>query len=183
MNLKNKKGFSLIEVMTVVGIIAVVSLIAIPNYQRFNAKAKQANAKAELASIYGMQIAFNQEFESYHPNLFIVGYTPDGWPATGGCPNVSAGGPTRYYRTGFHATPGAPVGAATSYPQLPAGCAGAFSYAATSTDTAISNAAAVVVGTTSFLLTSEGQIRGGGAQEDRWTINQNKLMLNTQIGY
>ena len=40
-SLKNDKGFSLVELMIVVAIIGVLSALAVPKFQSFQAKAKQ----------------------------------------------------------------------------------------------------------------------------------------------
>ncbi|HDS1123422.1 TPA: pilin [Stenotrophomonas maltophilia] len=43
------RGFSLIELMVVLAIISILGVIALPQYQRFTAKARLAGALAELA--------------------------------------------------------------------------------------------------------------------------------------
>jgi type IV pilus assembly protein PilA len=50
--LKNRQGFTLIELMIVVAIIGVLSVISIPNFLMFQAKARQAEAKAALGAIF-----------------------------------------------------------------------------------------------------------------------------------
>ena len=50
--LKGRQGFTLIELMIVVAIIGVLSVISIPNFLMFQAKARQAEAKAALGAIF-----------------------------------------------------------------------------------------------------------------------------------
>ena len=64
-NLKNKKGFTLIELMIVVAIIGILAAIAIPNFLNFRNKAKSAEAKSNLGAIRSCEETYNTEFESY----------------------------------------------------------------------------------------------------------------------
>jgi type IV pilus assembly protein PilA len=66
-NLKKKiaKGFTLIELMIVVAIIGILAAIAIPNFLKFQCKAKQSEAKTGLKAVYTTQLAYNGEFGSY----------------------------------------------------------------------------------------------------------------------
>ena len=47
----NNRGFTLIELMIVIAIIAILAAIAIPNFIKHREKAKIADAKAELKTI------------------------------------------------------------------------------------------------------------------------------------
>ena len=49
--LKSKAGFSLVELLVVVGIMGVISALAIPAYNKYNAKTNEAGAKAEAKTI------------------------------------------------------------------------------------------------------------------------------------
>ena len=56
--IRNKKGFTLIELMIVVAIIAILAAIAIPNFLKFQAKSKQSEARTMLTGIYEAELAY-----------------------------------------------------------------------------------------------------------------------------
>jgi type IV pilus assembly protein PilA len=60
-----RKGFTLIELMIVVAIIGILASIAIPDFLKFQARAKQAEAKMNLGAIYTQQIAYYGEYTTY----------------------------------------------------------------------------------------------------------------------
>lgn len=64
-NLRNQKGFTLIELMIVVAIIGILSAIAIPNFITFRYKAKTSEAKSNLGAIRSCEEAYKAEMESY----------------------------------------------------------------------------------------------------------------------
>ncbi len=72
--LKAQEGFSLIELMVVIVIIGILSSIAVPNFQKFQLKAKRAEAKANLAALYAAEQAFKSEFAQYFAGLPDVGF-------------------------------------------------------------------------------------------------------------
>ncbi len=58
-------GFTLVELTVVVAIVGVLAAIAIPNFLRFQAKAKQAEARANLAGIYVAQVSYFSTNNAY----------------------------------------------------------------------------------------------------------------------
>ena len=76
--MKNQKGFSLVELMVVVAIIGILAAIAIPNYQKFQRRARQAEPKTMLSSIYTAQTTFIAEYGLGTSNLLQMGITPGG---------------------------------------------------------------------------------------------------------
>jgi type IV pilus assembly protein PilA len=83
----NRKGFTLVELMIVVAIIGILSAIAIPAYQKYQARARQSEAKVGLAGLYTVEKAFHTMENSYSACIVDIGYKVDS--------NV------RYYKVGF----------------------------------------------------------------------------------
>ncbi len=58
---RNPKGFTLIELMIVVAIIGILAAIAIPNFLKYQAKARQSEARINLGGIFVAEMAYYGE--------------------------------------------------------------------------------------------------------------------------
>ena len=183
----NQKGFSLIELMIVVAIIGILATIAVPNFQRFQAKARQSEAKSALSAIYAAEKAFYAEWSFYRGELRDIGYRPEGQmnyavgfaglgPATAAYPNfipnqqgapadtcvsTRAGGAGRICHNG--------TWSAFAPPFATAAAAGGCGFAAAPT-------------ATQFSAHANGMTapNPGGALTDQWLIDDLKNLCNTR---
>ena len=81
-----RSGFTLIELMIVVAIVAFLAMIAVPSFGRFLAKAKRSEAYMNLHTIYAAQKAHFAEHGTYSPILNGaggVGWKPEGYKGGG----------------------------------------------------------------------------------------------------
>ncbi len=76
--LHTQKGFTLIELMIVVAIIGILAAIAIPNFLRFQAKSKQAEAKTNLGALGTTAEAYRAEQDTYEATIGQLGWVAQG---------------------------------------------------------------------------------------------------------
>jgi prepilin-type N-terminal cleavage/methylation domain-containing protein len=75
----NNRGFSLIELMVVVGIIAILVAVVTPVYSSFSFKSRQVEAKASLAGLFSSQKTFFMQYGAYHTSFQALGFAPEGY--------------------------------------------------------------------------------------------------------
>ena len=72
-----QRGFTLIELMIVIAIIGILAAIAIPNFNRFQAKSKQAESRANLKGIFTAAKARFAERDNYGSSFLDIGFAPE----------------------------------------------------------------------------------------------------------
>lgn len=184
--LKDETGFTLIELMVVVAIIGVLSAIAVPNFKKYQAKAKQSEAKIQLAAVYASEVGSMADYDAFATCLLGIGYE---WPQRG------------YYIIGFDVSeiaavtatgrmPGAncssdEVGGYTLVPQtahLKAGRSTVTGPADLDDLTIASGEATYIpVEADSFTAAAAGNI--ASTLTDKWTIDTTKKLYNEVVGY
>jgi len=177
---KSIAGFTLVELMVVVGIIGVLAAVAIPQFRSYQAKAKQSEAKILLSSIFMAEEAYKVEY-NYATCLKTMGIN----------------GSTKTYRVGFAADQS---GTVTNIPsscstdnatfafQGDSGIAAFTALAVTGPidasyyrqDDTTATAPSAAVTNTGFIAQAEGNV--GGATTDIWVINHKKALVNFQAG-
>lgn len=168
--------------MVVVAIIGILASLGIPQFNKFQAKARQSESKGYLSAIFSGEATFLSEWNVYTVSLKNIGVGPQGQQLryTGGFPNTTTC--TNYAAT----NPNAPGENGANTNQLNdalvnTGGAGWYgtvtSVAAPVGDTCDATAAAQA-----FTAVIYGQPNNNSITMDVWTINQQKTILNTSPG-
>jgi type IV pilus assembly protein PilA len=184
--LKSQKGFSLIELMIVVAIIGILATVAVPNFTRFQAKARQSSGKSLLAGYFSAQKATYSEYQYFPGNYAGAGFKPEGQLAYRlvAADNGDAAGSATTNPNDVGTVASGCVTTATAPSATVCGNAYLGSWtelASVAAPPSCTAAAAGAEGAAGSFLTCVGS-NIGGTQADSWSINQLKVVTNTQNG-
>jgi type IV pilus assembly protein PilE len=196
-------GFTLVEILVVVAIVAILMAIALPAYNKYVYRGRQIEAKSMLTKLYTAEKLFATETGSYTLCLSQIGVPTAAQPGTDQDPN-------RHYAVGFN-TSLLTTAQSCGYNGLPAtdGTQPCNAYdwgpmggpASTAGNTCVTtdmysagirkeNSAIAVPDNTNlrlvdsditmstFLAAASGNVSARSAY-DRWTINDGKVLVNS----
>jgi type IV pilus assembly protein PilA len=174
----SNQGFTLVELMIVVAIIGILSAVAVPNFKKYQAKAKTSEAKLALSGIYMAETSFQADSDQYAGCLQDMGVEHDG---------------DTYYAIGFNAIGANTRDANGNVNGVKCTVASAFQF--TSTKLIGGVAPATILGNIqatppsnvgnfgTFEAEALGNLEGDSSVLDRWTINERKVVLHDTQDY
>jgi len=81
LNRRNRRGFSLIELLIVIAIILIIITIAVPKYQKTQMFMKETAAIKAIQTIHQMEVQFQSQYGRYAVSLTELGTPASGAPS------------------------------------------------------------------------------------------------------
>src|SRR5438309_2647858 len=75
--MQSNRGFTVIDLILLQLIVALIAIVSLPNFIKFQSKAKQSEAKANLKAFYMAELAYHQEKDLFSTNMSAVGFSPE----------------------------------------------------------------------------------------------------------
>ncbi len=172
---KRQGGFSLVELMIVVAIIGILAALAIPRFQQFQSKSRQAEARSNLSHIYTLQVSYNGDNDTFSNFTYLT---------LGTMTKSASGSATRASATGTAATAWSAYNSCNTtndlgfrvtdckkvrYLYSNSGIQNQFTATASELDAASASTRRVFPGCSN-------------GNNDEWQINENKELYNYSIG-
>jgi type IV pilus assembly protein PilA len=166
--------------MVVVAIIGVLAAIAVPAVNKYIAKARQSEAKTNLASLYTSEKAFYAEYTTFDSRFAAIGYSPEGQLRY----NVgfTAQGQTASTLNGYNGTPATTTFTTLTY------CPASTTSGCTMLNgaTGVPNTVALATNSTTaaavFTASAAALIHSGKTIGDVWTMSDTKILRNVTNG-
>jgi type IV pilus assembly protein PilA len=173
-------GFSLVELMVVVAIIGILATVAVPQVNKFMAKARQSEVKSMLSGLYTAEKSFYTEYNTFHTDFRTIGFSPEGRVR---------------YNVGFSAAhagcampPGLPAAASSFKIDGYCGVSPAFANGCSllpegqEANGAVGALAGTACNGTRFTAQGKSELVSNAGVADTWTIDEDKSLNQTVNG-
>ncbi len=80
MSIARRRGFTIIELLVVVAVIAILAAIAVPNFLEAQVRSKVSRARADMRAFATALETYRSDFERYPPSCGTGPYVQNGFP-------------------------------------------------------------------------------------------------------